>query len=199
MTECNYWLQQLTLSCKTPPALKGPFMTVGIRSDLLELKLFNAFTAWGETTDVADDNDDCNDDITLLLLLLTSAATDSDGIINNGDSLPKPLLSEGASEGNGEGFAKLLHETEFTDGLTLFTNTLLDTVTLECPDTTWFVITFDWLLDSETNKKQRVNMENWLFKCSFIQKKYISYSDFFYIQTILNIIHYIFFIFDTKN
>lgn len=160
------------MSCTVaPPALKGPFITPGIISDDFDaLKLFIAL-AWDDGK--WDESDDDNDVIILVLWLFPTpedpdddvetdevdndnADTDASEAGDGGtvESLPaKPLLSNGAVWPGMEGFPTLWLETEFTvlfiEELILFTNTLLDTFALECPDT-WLLNVFDWLFESET-------------------------------------------------
>lgn len=150
--EFNFWL---TFSCTAPPALKGPFITpVIISEDFEEVKLFIAL-AWDCDWDDIDEND------AKLLLFPTpdddddnEAATD-EGVtsICDADSLPlKPLLSNGVVWEGMEGFPALWLETEFSEEFIaepiLFTNTLLDTLAITCPDT-WLLNAFDWLFESE--------------------------------------------------
>ena len=122
-----------------PPALVGPFITIGNVTStlLLSLILFTTF-AWDE---VVDDTD--NDVITLLLFV----ALADDGVLDSVTQLfVNKLLINGA--GGIEGFPIEFAETEFTtevlfDVGKLFTNKLLDT---------WFNI-FDWLFDSVKQRK----------------------------------------------
>ena len=155
-------MSTLTLSCTDPPALKGPFITPGIISDDFdELKLFIAL-AWDCDWDDIDNDDN---DVILLLWLFPTPDDDNeagDAAVTDVGSCtvslpPRPLLSNGAVWRAGmEGFPTLWLETEFTVEFIevvpiLFTNTLLDTLVFESPDT-WLLNTFDWLFESENNK-----------------------------------------------
>lgn len=160
----SFLINILTLSCTGPPALKGPFITPVITSDdFAELKLFIAL-AWDcDWDDIDDDND-----VILLLWLFPTPDGDNDGgntgitgVGGDGGTVSltaKPLLSNGAVWEGMEGFPTLWLETEFTvvfieEVPRLFTNTLLDTLVLECPDT-WLLNAFDWLFESENNNQK---------------------------------------------